>query len=100
MKNHEVIYVRWVDSGMHLDHGWASREDYTARAGTDRLEVESVGFLMDENDEVIVLGQCFDASGNLWNGAQLIHKPSIIERTALTSWLSEGGALAQIFFGT
>lgn len=44
-----VVYLEWIDSA--TQHGWLSREGFDLSPG----RCKTVGFLVDENDEVIAL---------------------------------------------
>lgn len=80
---HRPVAVRWLDSGMHIDKGWASLEDYRANTETARMQVVTVGILMHEDDETILIGQSFDPAHDTWVGGQLIVKENVISR----NWL-------------
>jgi len=72
-----AVRVRWIDSGMHYDAGWAHREEFL---GDDlkTMECESVGLWMGESDHAVALGQTRDIENNNWMAAQIIWKPSIL----------------------
>jgi hypothetical protein len=78
-----VVAVRWLDSGMSLDRGWASRDSYVAQARIGRMIVRSVGYLMHEDEDVVVLALSYDPSGQTFYGAQVIARRSIVERSVI-----------------
>jgi len=78
-----IYKVVWLDSGMHIDHGWASRETYLEQANLNRMEVVSVGMLMDKADDTVALGFNYDPQHDTWIGAQLIARQNIISMEEL-----------------
>lgn len=82
MRN-EVERIVWIDSGMFIDKGWATTQVYRDSIAGWRGDVESVGTVMFEDDDVVVLGLSRDIVNDTWYGAQLIHKPCISYREAL-----------------
>lgn len=78
-----MVKVRWLDSGMHIDKGWASLEDYRKDTGTARMEVITVGFLMHEDEETLLVGQSYDPAHDHWVGGQLIVKANVLARIDL-----------------
>lgn len=76
-----MITVRWIDSGMAIDHGWAGRERYLRDVRIDRMIAHSTGYLMHEDDDLLVLSTTYDPAGRTFYGAQVIAKSSIIERS-------------------
>lgn len=78
-----TLRITWYDSGMHLDEGWATADKYTEDIDLDRLLVVTVGMLMHEDDDVVVLGLSYDPAHENWYGAQLIMKLNIQKREVL-----------------
>lgn len=80
-----VSFVRWLDSGSHLDfdRGWKGLSDYVVRASLDNMVAESVGFVMHEDEDVLLLGQTRDTAGQSYVGAQAIAKQNILDRRDL-----------------
>lgn len=76
----KVLKVEWRDSGMHIDHGWATTAVYQESVGKWNGTVTTIGALMFEDDNVIVIGLSHDVANDTWYGAQLIYKPCIISR--------------------
>ena len=76
--------IRWRDSGMHLaSDEWTSITSLRARAVMSGMEVTTVGMLVHEDDDVVVLGLSIDEAGGTVFGAQAIWKASILERRDL-----------------
>lgn len=82
---HAIERVEWTDSGMHMDHGWASTEVYRSSAREWEGTVITVGQLLHEDENVVVLGLSHDAAHDHWFGAQLINKAAITKRETLTT---------------
>lgn len=78
-----IEYVRWLDSGTHLHDGWMQLEVVQQQAKACLQEVETVGHVVFEDDEVIVLGLSIDEANNTVFGAQVIAKQNIRFRSAL-----------------
>jgi hypothetical protein len=75
--SHRMAYVRWIDSGMHSDYGWAPAEKYIENADLHRMECVTVGIIMHEDEDIIVVALSHDPAHDKWISAQLIHKQSI-----------------------
>jgi hypothetical protein len=72
-----AVSVLWLDSGLHIDHGWASAATYKEGADLSRMTVLTVGLLMDENEDRILVGLNYDEAHEAWIGAQAIARSSI-----------------------
>lgn len=83
MSDYAPVMITWIDSGLHLDYGWDTKERYMEDTGLDRLVVKTVGLLMDENEESVVVGLNHDEAHDRWIGAQLIARNSILKLTRL-----------------
>lgn len=76
--------IRWRDSGMQLaSDEWTPITNLRARAVVSGLEVITVGMLVHEDDDVVILGLSIDEAGGSVFGAQAIWKASILERCGL-----------------
>jgi hypothetical protein len=76
--------IRWRDSGMHLaSDEWTSIANLRARAVVSGMEVTTVGMLVHEDDDVVILGLSVDDAGGTVFGAQAIWKACILERRGL-----------------
>ncbi len=71
--------VIWKDSGLHIDYRWAKLEKYMADASPFLSQVETVGVVMHEDDDIIMLGMSYDAAHDTWYGAQVILKQNVID---------------------
>ena len=80
-----MVYVKWLDSGMHLDfdRGWRDTETYVQKAAIDNMVVETVGFLMHEDVDILLVGQSHDRTGDNWVGAQVIARRNVIVKRDL-----------------
>jgi hypothetical protein len=78
-----ILVVRWIDSGMAIDRGWARRARYIADVRIDRMIAHSAGYLMHEDEHVLVLSATYDPAGETFYGAPVITKASILERKEL-----------------
>ena len=79
--SHPIVKVEWIDSGTHVDHGWASAEKYMDDA-TPSL-VTTIGTLMDENEEVVAVALSH-IDQKLWYSAELIARSNIVSFTLLS----------------
>lgn len=77
--------IIWVDSGMHIDHGWASTDVYQRSANKWSGRVVTCGTVFYEDENVVVVGLSHDMNSNNWFGAQLIYKPCILDRIKLSA---------------
>lgn len=80
-----IVRVRWLDSGAHLDfdRGWRTLTEFMEKAALGTMEAETVGYLMHEDDDVILLGQTHNPTGDNWVGAQMIAKRNVLSREYL-----------------
>lgn len=73
--------IRWRDSGMHLAaEEWQPLTRLRARPVANAMEVVTVGMLIHEDEDVVILGLSIDEAGGSVFGAQAIWKPAILER--------------------
>jgi hypothetical protein len=69
---------------MHMaSDEWTSITSLRARSGLSGMDVTTVGMLVHEDDDVVILGLSIDESGGSVFGAQAIWKASILERCGL-----------------
>ena len=78
-----IEYVRWLDSGTHLHDGWMQLEVVQQQAPACLQEVDTVGHVVFEDDDVIVLGLSVDSNNATVFGAQVIAKSCIKHRATL-----------------
>lgn len=76
-----IEFVRWLDSGTHLSDGWMSLDIVRQQAPASLQVVETVGHVIHEDDEVLVLGLSIDEANATVFGAQVIAKPCIRGRS-------------------
>ena len=84
MTTNSMERILWVDSGLSFASTWTPEQMVTDRADEWDGKVTSVGFVVHETDDRIVLGLSRDAETGMWSGCFLIYKPCILERTKLT----------------
>lgn len=76
--------IRWRDSGMHLaSEEWTSITRVRAQVSIAGMEVTTVGMLVHEDDDVVILGLSVDESSDTVFGAQAIWKACILDRCCL-----------------
>ena len=76
----DIEYIRWLDSGTHLSDGWMKLEVVQQQAKASLQYVETVGHVVHEDDEVVVLGLSIDEANSTVFGAQVIAKGNIVQR--------------------
>lgn len=79
----KVEQIRWVDSGMAFAPSWTHRDIIQSRAETWSGHNLSVGFVVYENDYVVVLVGTWDKEVDNMANAMLIYKPAIVDRRVL-----------------
>lgn len=79
-----MLAVDWIDSGLHIDEGWATLEVYQSVAREWNGTVTTVGFPIYEDDDRLVLALSRDHQRDCYYGAQLILKSCITKRYVLT----------------
>lgn len=72
-----IARITWLDTGAHVDYGWASKEKYMEGLNKDQMYVTTVGMLIDEDDDIILVGLSYEPVAKKWYGGQAIHKSSI-----------------------
>ena len=75
-----IEYIRWLDSGTHLSDGWMKLEIVQQQAKASLQYVDTVGHVVYEDDEVVVLGLSVDEANDTVFGAQVIAKGNIVQR--------------------
>lgn len=75
--------VEWVDSGLHIDEGWAPLDIYRSVAKDWNGTVTTVGFPIYEDERCLVLALSKDHQRGHCYGAQLIAVDSIVSRKKL-----------------
>jgi hypothetical protein len=72
-----IVRVTWLDTGAHVDYGWAKKEKYMENLNKDQMLVQTVGMVIDEDDDIILVGLSYEPVGRQWYGGQAIHKSAI-----------------------
>jgi hypothetical protein len=81
----DLISVTWTDSGIHTDHGWASKEKYLEGINPPESNlVQTAGIKMHEDDDCIVVALSYDPVRNTWYGAEMILKSNVLSIDTLT----------------
>lgn len=76
----DVIYVAWLDSGFSLlADRWQDIDDVKELHKELGL-METVGFLIEENDEYITLAQTINENQNQVRGGYIILKKNIVHK--------------------
>lgn len=78
-----IIQVVWVDSGVHIDHGWAEKKKYLEGTGIENMVVTTVGILMHLDDDIVMVGLSHDEANDTWYGAQVIAMSNVVDITTL-----------------
>lgn len=80
-----IVAVEWIDSGLHIDEGWATLDVYRSVARGWNGTVTTIGFPIYEDDERVVLALSRDHQRDHYFGAQLIWQRSIVSRKKLVT---------------
>lgn len=75
--------IEWVDSGMSFASTWLSTSLIQERAREWHGVVVSVGQVVYEDEERLVLGLSHDAETDNWASCFAIYKPCILTRVKL-----------------
>lgn len=73
----DYVSVQWIDSGIHIDDGWAPIAEYIAKAASQMGEVETVGTLIGVTDDALIVGLSVDGKNDTVFGAQVIMRSNI-----------------------
>ena len=76
----QVEVIRWLDTGMALAEGWKKAGFYASQANLTRMEVVTVGLLVYEDDDVVVVANSYDREHDAYVNAQVVAKVAIISR--------------------
>jgi hypothetical protein len=81
-----LVLVEWIDSGMALSNEWKKQTAFAEELhGNNVLLVSSVGFLIHEDDEHLILGQSRDEHNDQYLNAQVIYRPCVRSVNDLTT---------------
>lgn len=77
--DHPIVLVTWIDSGMAHFAEWKTAEDYLTDVhdDPDYMRTVSVGYLMHQDAQHIMLGQTWSRSTGKFMNAETIHAPSV-----------------------
>lgn len=80
-----IIYVKWLDSGYSLlADRWQDIEDVKnldVKNLKDEIKpIETVGFLLEDSANYLILAQSYSCSENSVRGGYIIYKKNILER--------------------
>lgn len=76
--------VEWVDSGLSFASAWLDERVAVERVKEWNGIVVTVGHVVYEDEERILIGMSHDVETGNWAGLFGIYKPCIIKRTVLT----------------
>lgn len=69
----KIVWIEWLDSCMN--HGW--REENSINLESGRLRCESIGFLVSETDDLVVVSAS-------WDSVESFADPITIPRCSIT----------------
>ena len=80
MKTFDIVYVKWLDSGYSLlADRWQDVDEVKKLKDTIK-PIETVGFLLEESADYLILAQSYSESENTVRGGYIIYKKNILER--------------------
>lgn len=76
----QMVRVEWIDSGMARTNGWEKAEDIIEglRRTPEFMRVVSVGLLLFQDEEQVILAQSYDAHNENFVNAHGIYRPNVI----------------------
>jgi hypothetical protein len=80
-KKRKIHYIKWIDSGIALINRWQDIADLKENLKDYQKEAESVGFLIKEDEDWVVLATTIHDNEIICG--QGVYKKNIIERRAL-----------------
>jgi hypothetical protein len=72
-----LVKVAWVDSGLHLEDGWRDVPWYVNKAECTNGRVSTVGHLIHEDDQHVIVGLSLDIENDTVFSAQVIWQSNI-----------------------
>ena len=75
-----IVYVKWVDSGYSLLADRLQDIEDVKNLKNEIMPIETVGFLLEESENYIILAQSYSCSENSVRGGYIIYKKNILER--------------------
>lgn len=79
----EMVYVEWIDS--HRSEGWLTPKE--VEAAKETMECKTAGFVVHEDERVIVIALCAARSdcGSPWGSLMTIPKVAITLRASVVA---------------
>ena len=74
-----IVRITWLDTGAHVDYGWANTEKYMDGLNKERMYVQTVGMLIGEDDDIYLVGLSYEPIEKKWYGGQAVHKSAVKE---------------------
>lgn len=76
---------RWLDTGMVISDGWLTLAETIARATEtpDTMHAETIGYLVHEDENIVILAQTVDLGADAMMNAQVIAKDAVYDRYQL-----------------
>lgn len=84
MSEPRLVMVTWIDSGLARSNGWEKPAEIIPQMGVDHMTANTVGFLIHETDEILIVAQTEDLANGAYLNAQAIYVSNIIGRRALS----------------
>lgn len=80
-----MVKIGWLDSGMVINQGWITLQDALDKIADfpDIMHAETVGYMVHEDENVVIIAQTLDMGAGVLMNAQVIAKDSIYERKKL-----------------
>lgn len=79
-----LVKVEWVDSGAALYDGWEQPADMIERSKINDLMCMTVGFLLHEDEERVIVSLTWDSHHDAFVSGHNIFKPCIVRMVDLT----------------
>jgi hypothetical protein len=73
------VYIKWLDSGLFIADGWEPVAQVLPKARLTGMTCTTIGHLVHEDDEVVVVGLSHDESNEAIYGAQVIARRNVLE---------------------
>lgn len=79
----KLVFVRWIDSGYHINEGWKPVIDSVRGFRFSEMECESAGLLAFEDDDFIALTTTYNDATKESFGLQIIARRNILQYEVL-----------------
>jgi hypothetical protein len=77
----EIREITWEDTGQHMAQGWTSLDIIKERAQELSTLVKTIGYVLEYNDDFVLIGQNVDTENGNVAGVMRIARSSIKEIT-------------------